>query len=149
MTSAAHPFEDPADPIVSSQMGDTNDADDMVMDLQGASQWSEPILTPTPTPTPMPIFTPNTVPPPPPPPHAEPQDGSQALAPTPTPPTPGALGAPRMTHAMTRGLSGQPPLDPKRPTPTIAFNGTPVQPLAESRKRQRNEEPESNRLMES
>ncbi|KAA8912920.1 hypothetical protein FN846DRAFT_887011 [Sphaerosporella brunnea] len=38
--NAAPPLEDPSDPIESSQMADTNKADNMEVDLQGASQWS-------------------------------------------------------------------------------------------------------------
>ncbi|KAA8908006.1 hypothetical protein FN846DRAFT_889661 [Sphaerosporella brunnea] len=141
MTNAAHPFEDPADPIASSQMGDANDAEDMVMDLQGASQWSEPILTPTPVPAPAaPSPLPVAMTP------AEPQISS--VAPDPTPPTPGALGAQRMTRAMTRGLKDDTP----RPKMGSIFSSTPAtfdSPPAQPKKRRFEETPSYVRLVDS
>ncbi|KAA8893421.1 hypothetical protein FN846DRAFT_914065, partial [Sphaerosporella brunnea] len=136
LADAAFESGDPNDPIVSSQLGDACVSDTMAIDLQGASQWSEPVLTPTPAR----LFTPDSVPPPPPPLLlAEP---ASTPTPTPTPPTPGALGAPRTTRAMTRGLLG------KTPTPvSVTFNSTPVRSLAESRKRLRNDTPEDNKLV--
>ncbi|KAA8893528.1 hypothetical protein FN846DRAFT_913928 [Sphaerosporella brunnea] len=57
--NAAPPLEDPSDPIESSQVP-VDKADDMEIDLQGVSRWSEPALTPLPTPTAV-IATPTPV----------------------------------------------------------------------------------------